>query len=152
MLAGLEIQPEALVDVIGELDSVLYDYWKSTDAHKGVPPLAMDWWALQRLEAANAFVCLVARQQQQVLGFVQYMLFMHLHHKTTRFGHCDILAVRPMHRGKGVGRALIKAGEVELRRRGVKRIVHAQRSVYDVPPLFPKLGYTATETVYMKAL
>lgn len=153
-MVNLSIGVEPLGTCIGELDNLLHEYWKATDAHKGVPPLAMDWTTLQECEKRNAFVVLVARSSptRRVLGFSQYSLVYHPHHRTTRVAFCDILAVRLNERGQGLGRALVKAGEEEMRKRGAKLLVHCFRLVYDVKPFFPEMGYVPFETQYMKVL
>jgi GNAT superfamily N-acetyltransferase len=65
---------------------------------------------------------------------------------------CDILAVDVDARGQGIARALMEFAEPILRERGVKIVTHQFRVIYDVEPLFPKLGYRLAEQGYMKEI
>ena len=148
----MDIHVEPLDGVIGELDNLLHEYWRDTEAGKDMPALAMDWPAYCQLERVGALVLLVARKEHHVAGFVQYVVVKHTKHRGIRMAQCDTLAVRVKERGHGIGEKLMRAGEHELRKRGVQQVVHGFRLVYNKQPLFPKLGYKPIETLYMKEL
>ncbi|MBN2899180.1 MAG: GNAT family N-acetyltransferase [Clostridia bacterium] len=51
----------------------------------------------------------VAESEGDIIGFVAFMKVQTLHYKGLWI---DLIAVRPEHQGKGIGKALIKAGQV----------------------------------------
>lgn len=134
------------------MSAILLDYFKQTVAKEGIPPLDMDWDFYIESAKQDKFVLITARENEELVGFVTYYVNNHPHHKTVMFACCDILAVKLGHRGKGIGTKLVTAAEPLLKMFYVKRVVHASRTVYDVEPLFPKLGFTLVEHNYMKAI
>jgi GNAT superfamily N-acetyltransferase len=150
----MDIQVEPLKKCVVEMSAILLEYWKATEAHEGMPPLDMNWEYYTEQEAAQQFVLITARvgADKELIGFAMYIVIMHPHHKTVRFAICDILAVKLGYRDVGIGSKLVKAAEPLLKMYYVKQIVHQCRTVYDVEPLFPKLGFTLIEQSYMKAV
>lgn len=148
----MDIQVEPLKKCIVEMSAILLEYWKATPAHEGVPPLDMNWDYYAEQEAAQQFILITAREDEDLVGFAMYIIIMHPHHKTVRFAICDILAVKLGYRNVGIGTKLVTAAEPLLKMYYVKQIVHQCRTVYNVEPLFLKLGFTLIEQSYMKAV
>jgi GNAT superfamily N-acetyltransferase len=134
------------------MDAILAEYFAATAAKVGIPALDMDWDFYAEAAQQGKFILITARENEELVGFVTYYVNNHPHHKTVMYAACDILAVKMAHRGKGIGTQLVKAAEPLLKMFYVKRIVHASRTVYDVEPLFPKLGYSLVERSYMKVI
>lgn len=135
-----------------ELDELLHDYFERTNAQEGQPKLDMNWRAIQELERNDKLCIFCARIEDKLVGFAMYVLMKHLHHASTLWALCDILAVNPDERGKGIASAIVKHAENKFRYSGVDMMVHGYRTIYDTEPLFGKLGFTCREHVYMKAL
>jgi GNAT superfamily N-acetyltransferase len=114
----------------------------------------MDWETYKRIELANALVIFTARDDGKLRGFVMYVLAKHPHHKGMRFATCDIIAVDPDYRGMGIARSLIEYAEEQFKRYvyNVQAVIHNYRTIYDVEPLFEKMGFHNVESVYMKVL
>jgi GNAT superfamily N-acetyltransferase len=147
----MRIHLAILPNISSELDDLLEEYFASTDAKKGIPPLDMDWdlycrlWEMQRLMVLTA-------EDELIQGFVMYHVNPHPHHKSILAGICDILAVRPPMRGKGLGRLLIEHAIPLLKEEGVGMMIHSYRTVYTAKPLFPDLGFELFEHNYIRML
>lgn len=136
------------------MDAMLHEYFEKTEAGLGVPKLDMDWDFYLRMEDLDRLALIIARDRgnDELIGFNMYQLCFHPHHKTMPFAYCDIIAVKLGHRHKGVGKKLVLEAEPYLRMYNVQRVIHGFRAVYDVEPLFPRLGYELMDSNYVKAL
>jgi GNAT superfamily N-acetyltransferase len=145
---------EPVAQAYSQLDGLLQDYFARTKAKEGLPPLHMQWRTYIELEKAGSLMVLTARDDKcELLGFVMYHIYQHLHHTGVINAACDILAVRLDQRNKGIGRALVENAEPLLRSRGAQFVTHQFRTCYEEEePLFPKLGYKLIEQGYLKEL
>ena len=134
------------------MDDLIHEYYEKTEAKFGVPPLNFDWDFYLNAEAMNKFVLIVARDAEEFMGFVTYYVSLHPQYKTTMYAVCNTLAVKLKYRGQGVASKLVKAAEPYLKLYNVKYMVHGFRTVYDVEPLFQKLGFELSEKMYQKVL
>ena len=135
------------------MDTLLQEYFAKTVAKEGLPPLRMNWPAYITLNKRNEMLLFVARGvDDELLGFIMYLVHPHLHHIGVTCAACDIIAVRLDMRGSGIAHKMMKEAEPVLRKAGVRYVTHMFRTVYDVEPLFPKLGYKLIEHGYMKEI
>lgn len=128
--------------------------YQSAEIKGHMPPIDTDWDVIQRIEDSGMLVAVGAVDDDTgtMLGYAIYFVFEHAHHRGVLFGACDIIAVSPAHRDKGIATRLIEAAEPLLRGYGARYMTHGFRHVYKTPPLFEKLGFTAEETTYIKEL
>lgn len=149
----MKYQRERLSDHINECDQLVKDYFDRTIAWQGMPPLAMNWGLYKKAEEVGNLLFFTARDDDKVMqGFSMYIVSFDPHYHNHKFAQCDILAVRPEWRGRGIGKWLVTHAELALKRHGVDRMIHRFRTIYDVEPLFTKLGFTEVERTYMKVL
>lgn len=134
------------------MDAIMHEYYEKTVARAGVPPLDFDWEAYIKIEAENKLVLIVARDAEELMGFAMYYVALHPQYKTTVYGICNTLAVKLKYRGQGVATKLVRAAEPYLKLYNVKYMVHGFRAVYDVEPLFQKLGFELAEKMYQKVI
>jgi len=154
MATLLAIEEIRIEDYFGAMDYIVHHYY-AVGGHKVAglqPPIDIAWDKLQRLEEEGHTLTVGAIDDVSLIGFVLYLIINHLHHQTVKIALCDILAVSPNHRGRGIGRALMKHAEPLLCNEGVKQVAHGFRTCYDEEPLFPKLGYRLIEQTYAKEL
>lgn len=130
----------------------MHDYYAATEASRGVPPLDFDWDFYMQLWVNDNLTLITARENEDLLGFVMYIVMFHPQYKTVLFATCNTLAVKPERRGMGIASKLVRAAEPFLKMQGVKRVLHGARAVYDVEPLFPKLGFELHERYYSKVI
>jgi len=149
----LRIQCENLRPCIPEVDALIKDYYATTIASKGVPPVDFDWDFYMNLQMEDKLTLITARDDERnLLGFAMYIVMFHPQYKTTMYATCNTLAVKPECRGQGIGSKLVKASEAFLKMNSVKYMMHGYRAVYEAEPLFKKLGFTLTEQFYVKEL
>lgn len=110
---------------------------------------AVNWQSYVDFEKQNMLLLVTACEGDELAGFVLYLLYVHPHHPDAHIAHCTFLIVSPGHRGKGLGRKLIEYAVPILRDRKCTHIMHGRRMVYDVEPLFPKLGFVKFEESYV---
>jgi GNAT superfamily N-acetyltransferase len=146
------LKVERVQETYKELDELVHDYYASTVAAEDMPPLDFNWSVYCALEHAGMLKLYTARNKDDLVGFVLYHVYPHLHHRTYMTAACDTLAVKPEQRGKGIGRALMEYAEPQLKKCDVKSITHQFRTCYTAKPLFPKLGYKLIEYGYLKEL
>jgi|KBSMisStaDraftv2_1062788.scaffolds.fasta_scaffold63971_3 GNAT superfamily N-acetyltransferase len=149
----MQIKREHLERCLNEVDALLNDYFERTEnAQKGQPKLEMNWAEIMRIENNGKLALFTAREGNQLQGFAMYVLIKHLHHASTHWAMCDILAVNPDVRRQGIATAMVEHALSKFKHMGIDYVVHGYRTVYGVTPLFPKLGFTCIEHAYMKAL
>ena len=140
-------------DLATSMEQMFRDYYADTQAHVGLPEYKFAWHIYAALSIDRKLVIATARDAgARLLGVNMYILMEHPHHTGLMMAECDCLATAPSHRGLGIGRKLVELGERVLKQKGIQRVVHHYRTVYDAEPLFPKIGYTLAEHVYTKDL
>jgi GNAT superfamily N-acetyltransferase len=145
---------EPMEDCFRQVDELVHRYYKADPAiAAGAPKLDIQWEHYLRLDANDMMFVMTCRQLDEALvGCALYVIGPHPHYNGKTFAYCAILAVDKAYRGQGVGRALVAGSMIKLRERGVQFITHGSRMVYDVEPLFAKLGFTLYEQTFIKEL
>lgn len=145
---------EALTPAVeAEIETMARGYYATTPAHIGIPPYQFRWEVYRSLAEQGVFLLFTAREPEDggLQGFVFYTLFEHPHHAGLIVADGNIVTA-PATRGKGVATALYQFGEPVLAARGARSIVHRHRLCYGASPLFPKLGFTESEILYVKEI
>lgn len=135
-----------------EMDELVHDYFERTQASENLPELDIDWPTYIDLERNGNLLVVGAYDDKHLVGFVMYLITKNLHHRTMLNAWCDILAVRPEHRGRHLGRHLMAVAEKRMRDLNVYYINHQFRIDYETKPLFDKLGYDVIEHTYRKRI
>jgi len=149
----LAIEQELLSDkLIPELDALWHGYYASTPAHTDIPPYDFNWPMFLQLQANDALLVLTARENGELVGTALYIVMEHLHHRGFRIAVCDTLAVSKDHRGKGIGKALLRASEDALKSHEVKLMINGYRTCYNTKPVFEDVGMQVWEHSYMKRI
>jgi len=149
----MRISIERLPAVVMEVNDLIMGYYADTNAQDGIPPLRMDWATFANLSHDDKLILFTAREGDELLGVNMYLLSMHPQHAGMKCALCNTLAVATKHRGKGIGSLLTEAALAYFKdETDVKMVIHHFRTIYDVQPLFPKLGFDLVEHVYMKVL
>lgn len=136
-----------------EIITMARGYYATTPAHHGIPPYDFRWEAFDAMDAMGMLLVTTAREGGgELIGFTLYFLSEHLHHRGLIIASCDGLVVAPAARGRGVGQALYEFTEPLLAAAGAHRVVNAHRLCYGSNPIFPRLGFEAEETMFIKHL
>jgi GNAT superfamily N-acetyltransferase len=112
----------------------------------------VNWGGYEAFDKTNMVLLMTAKDDGKLAGFAMYIMYVHPNHPRAFIGHCQFLIVPPAYRGKGLGRKLIECAMSELKQRGCTHIIHGRRMVYDVEPLFTKLGFDKFEESYIKEI
>lgn len=136
-----------------EVHALISRYYPVTAASDGQPPFNYRWEVYTFLESGDQTLTVTARDEDGTLcGFVMYLFMEHPHHRGLRVAQCDGIAVDMTKRGQGIGRMLYTVAESVLIELGINRVTHHHHLAYNTTPLFPKLGFTLSEQVYVKEL
>ena len=150
----LSLQQVSLSDkLISEIEDILNDYYHRTVAKQGIPPYKFNWQLYFALERMGSLLVTTARYSDRVLvGVCIYTIIEHPHHMGMLVAECDTIATKLEYRGHGIGKRLYLYTEDLLEDRGVQKVIHRFRHVYNQRPMFEDLGFEAIETCYSKEL
>lgn len=146
------IDVNLLTEYAGRCDRCLNHDYKRVRVEDQIGRQDVNWEVYKRFEAEGATLLMTADDHGRLAGFVLYILYVHPNHPDAHLGHCQFLIVHPDYRGKGLGKTLIEAAEVELKKRNCTHVIHGRRMVYDIVPLFTKLGFEKFEESYIKEI
>src|SRR4249920_1748534 len=104
----MDIAIESVTQAWPDLDKLLHDYFERTIAKEGLPPLRMNWLAYVELDNRGDLIAVTARgKDHELLGFIMYHIYPHLHHMGVVNAACDIIAVGVDYRGAGIARRMM---------------------------------------------
>jgi GNAT superfamily N-acetyltransferase len=148
MIIGID----KVADVADKLDDCLNHYGTRDRVDDQIGLQRVKWSTYEQLEKEGIILLLTANDEGKLAGFALYIVYVHPNHPDAKIGHCQFLIVPPTYRRHGLGRRLIECAETELKKQHCTHIMHGRRMVYDVEPLFPKLGFEKFEESYIKEL
>jgi len=111
-----------------------------------------DYEAYKRMAQAGMLRCITCRNDEQLIGYIIFIVTPHLHYKSCMTAIEDLYFVTKSFRKGRVGIMLFKYAEKVLKERGVKRIVMHTKVHLDNSKLFEYLGYKMTDKVFSKML
>lgn len=132
--------------------NMFLEHWKEVADEKDLMVFDPDYARYRQLIEANRLVVVTARLDNNLIGYVFYMLAPHLHYKTRLMALEDIHYVTPEHRHQGAGKEMLTKGEEVLKAMGVCYVFLRTKVKHDHGELFAQIGYTQVETVWGKRL
>ena len=111
-----------------------------------------DYEAYKRMAEAGMLRCITCRNDEQLIGYIIFIVTPHLHYKSCMTAIEDLYFVTKEFRKGRVGIKLFQYAEQVLKDRGVKRIVMHTKVHLDNTRLFEYLGYKMTDKVFTKML
>lgn len=145
---SVTFQEERYGDIEQELPMIYAAHYKEIAEHQDAVDLDPDFAGYRALDEAGALVMVTARLDGKLAGYYKAVISPNLHYRSTKTAWTDIYYLVPAIRGKGHGRALIRAMKDALRRRGVKRFYAAVKLAHDVGPIFEAEGFSPIERQY----
>lgn len=107
---------------------------------------------LQELQRRTDIAAIVAELSGTVVGMIGLMLARGFEFDGFQ-GEIVALVVDEAHRGGGIGRALVVAGEDWLRQRGARRVkINTSHVRTDAHRFYERMGYAATGLRFVKQL
>ena len=133
----LEFRRERLFpDTFGEMRELLERHWDEVALKDVSGPLDIDENMYRLLEANGNLVLVTAREDGVPAGYAAYLLGPNPHYRS--------LAVAELR--------LLRAAERECVRAGARIIQNKVKLAHDCGRLFERMGYTAAEKLYVKAV
>lgn len=133
-------------------------HWREASADLSVP-LAVAWDKFEALERMGLEVCVTARKRGQLIGYLVYVLYPHLHYRTMLVGDSDNFFLDPAHRNGWIGIRLFREAERLLVERDVQEVwgrmklhVRPGRGHRHLGVLFRYLGYRPVELFWRKRI
>lgn len=115
-------------------------------------PLSPDYAAYRKMAEGGILRCITVRADDELIGYIIFIITPHLHYSTCKTAFEDIYFVRKDYRRGRVGIRLFKYAEDVLRGLGVNRVVMHTKVHSDNSSLFDYLGYKWTDKVFTKIL
>ena len=115
-------------------------------------PLVPDYDAYKRLADAGMLRCITVRADEELIGYIIFIVQPHLHYMTCKTAFEDIYYIHPDFRKGRVGIRLFKYAEEVLRSIGVNRVIMHTKIHMDNSKLFEYLGYKWTDKLFTKIL
>jgi len=96
--------------------------------------------------------CITCRIDDQLIGYIVFIVQPHLHYKSCKTAFEDIYYVKKEYRRGRIGIKLFQYAEKVLKEFGVNRIIMHTKIHLDNSRLFEYLGYKHTDKLYTKLL
>jgi GNAT superfamily N-acetyltransferase len=148
LLVYADCDPFAFVEELKELFPLHYEELCVTKDF----PLAPDYDAYKRLADVGMLRCITVRADEELIGYIIFVVQPHLHYMTCKTAFEDIYYIRPDFRKGRVGIRLFKYAEEVLKGIGVNRIIMHTKIHMDNSKLFEYLGYKWTDKLFTKIL
>jgi hypothetical protein len=145
-------QTEQYRDCCAEIDAHLLNHWHEIALDHTSVPLDKDEAEYQRLADSGQLHITTVRKDGLLIGYHASIVRPHLHYKSTLHAFVDVYYIVPAHRNGRVGIQLFIEAEKALKARGVKKIFSGTKSHKHMGPIFERLGWRETETLYSKVI
>lgn len=136
-----------------EIKPLLQKHWHEIAVDRDTIALDVDYERYRHIDACGSLVLITGRQDAQLVGYIAAFISTHLHYASTLHAIIDVFYLKPAYRQAQNGLGLFVALEVELQRRGVRKVVgQTKLGERDVSKVFEFLGWTETERLFTKVL
>ena len=115
-------------------------------------PLDPDYDAYRKIADSGNLVCVVCMDDNEVVGYIVFIVQPHLHYKSCLTAFEDIYYVKPEYRKGRIGIRLFQYAEKVLKSAGVNRIIMHTKIHLDNSRLFEYLEYKHSDKLYTKIL
>jgi GNAT superfamily N-acetyltransferase len=136
---------------IDELEQIFPEHYDELCVTKDFA-LEPDYDAYRRMAAAGMLRTITCRVDEELIGYIVFIIQPHLHYKSCKTAFEDIYYVKKEYRKGRIGIKLFKYAESVLKEIGVNRIIMHTKIHLDNSRLFEYLGYKHTDKLYTKLL
>jgi len=144
-------QEERLHDFLEELKPILNNHYDELSVTKSFN-LNPDYDRYLKFQDLGSFFIMTCRLDGQLIGYIAYFLYPHIHYKDCMTAMEDLYYVQKEHRQGRVGLKLFSESEKILKDKGVNRIILSCKTHQDHTRLFEHLGYHFYEKHFTKML
>lgn len=149
---SITFQSEGLRDVFAEAIPLLKAHWSEIALDQETVPLDPDIAAYEHLSDIGALHITTARDAGKLVGYAAFFVSRNLHYRSLVVGESDIFWIAPSHRKGMTGVRLFRAAEKNLKALGVNKVINKEKLHKSLASLFKRLGYTAIEQTWAKAI
>lgn len=139
---------ESFVANIEELKKVIPLHYEELALNKDKVPLSPQWHAYAEREVNGSLFFVALRDAGALAGYFIGFVAPGLHYETCLTCVQDIFYVKPDDRGAAAGKILFDFVEVELKRRGVQRLITNSKNHFPAAWMFDRRGYESIETIH----
>lgn len=148
----ISYQSELLATCRDEIETLLPLHYDEIAVNKDVIPLDCNWAAYEKKERDGELHIITVRLDGRLIGYHVSFVTPHLHYKSTLMAFVDVYFLLKEHRRGRIGLGLFQEVEKSLKARGVVKVFSGTKLHSDISPLFERLGWHATETLFTKVL
>lgn len=143
----LTIKPEPF-SVVEQNQHLIVEHWDEV-ATTEYGKMDIDWETFNLLDSINKILTIVARYDDEVIGYAIFLIHNHLHAKETLLIDCDAVFMKKSYRKTGLGVDLIeKSQEIISQKFGQCTILWHVKPHVDFSHRLEKIGYKKYETIY----
>lgn len=139
-------------DCLMEMADLWNEHWEEVAINRDVIRLDPDIAQYNEMERAGSLHVVVGRYAGKIVGYHISIIRPHLHYRTSLSAFTDVYFIRKSHRKGMTGVRMFKAVEHTLKARGVQKMFTGTKKHLDMGPIFERLGWTPTETLYTKVI
>jgi hypothetical protein len=115
-------------------------------------PLDLDYDTYLALWNMGKLVFITAKENDELIGYIIFFVFPHMHSKNCLTAHEDIYFLKPEYRKGHNGIKLFKFAQEYLKSIGVDLILYCTKVEFDNSSLFKYLGCKPIDKVFTKLL
>lgn len=143
---------ERWFDVFPEMSALWNEHWEEVAVNRDAIKLDPDLHQYAELAHSGALHVVVGREAGKIVGYHISIVRPHLHYRHSLSAFTDVYFLRKSHRKGMTGVRLLKAAEETLATRGVQKMFSGTKKHLDMGPIFERLGWTETETLFTKVI
>lgn len=142
---------EKMVTCVSEMKPLFLEQYIENEGGE-MFTLNPDYERYQLLEDMDVLHTYVARDDDEIIGYLVVMAQEHLHHKGIKYAISDLIYVAPEHRKSMVAYNMIMIAEEDLKQLGVKRLVIAMKIKQQFRELLSSAGFMPSEELWEKSI
>jgi GNAT superfamily N-acetyltransferase len=135
-------------NVFPELRKLLTDHGNEVLSHGLAPDPNFEAYA--ELMARDLYVMFTVRHEGELVGYAGFFVNQSLHVKTIIVASCDLIYMKPEHRGWGHN--LIEFANYYLKASGVAIVYHTVTEKFDYSKTLTRQGFKQNERIFAKKL
>lgn len=151
-MQSLEIRVEPLMPKAHLLDALLEEHWEESAKNKHLMVLKPDRAVYQSLEDRGSLLALFAYSGEDIVGYSINFSHPHLHYSDLTVTYNDVIYIHPDYRKSRLGLTIIKATELEAKKRGSQLMLWHAKENTALSAILPRMGCKVQEIMFSKEL
>lgn len=141
------------VRVVRDATALVQAHYEEVATDKRLMVLDPDWDRFIELEQAGALLTLIARVEEEVVGYsVSILVPNHLHYRGLAYACNDLIFLRQENRRSGLGLRLIQATETHAIATGHRALLWHAKEGTPLDLTLRRMGYRVQDVLLLKEL